>query len=37
MTEEFKKQIETEARQAVTELLAQAKLKKGDEIGRAHV
>ena len=30
MTEEFKKQIETEARQAVTELLAQAKLKKGD-------
>ena len=29
MTEEFKKQIETEARQAVTELLAQAKLKKG--------
>ena len=26
MTEEFKKQIETEARQAVTELLAQAKL-----------
>ena len=29
-TEEFKKQIETEARQAVTELLAQAKLKKGD-------
>ena len=28
MTEEFKKQIETEARQAVTELLAQAKLKK---------
>ena len=33
MTEEFKKQIETEARQAVTELLAQAKLK----IGRAHV
>jgi len=24
MTEEFKKQIETEARQAVTELLAQA-------------
>ena len=30
MTKEFKKQIETEARQAVTELLAQAKLKKGD-------
>ena len=30
MTEEFKKQIETEARQAVMELLAQAKLKKGD-------
>ena len=30
MTEEFKKQIENEARQAVTELLAQAKLKKGD-------
>ena len=30
MTEEFKKQIETEARQAVTELLAQTKLKKGD-------
>ena len=30
MTEEFKEQIETEARQAVTELLAQAKLKKGD-------
>jgi len=30
MTEEFKKQIEAEARQAVTELLAQAKLKKGD-------
>ena len=30
MTEEFKKQIETEARQAVTELLAEAKLKKGD-------
>ena len=30
MTEEFKKQIETQARQAVTELLAQAKLKKGD-------
>ena len=30
MTEEFKKQIETEARQAVTELLAQAKLKKSD-------
>ena len=29
MTEKFKKQIETEARQAVTELLAQAKLKKG--------
>ena len=35
MTEEFKKQIETEARQAVTELLAQAKLKKGDVFGRA--
>ena len=30
MTGEFKKQIENEARQAVTELLAQAKLKKGD-------
>ena len=30
MTEEFKKQIETQARQAVTELLAEAKLKKGD-------
>ena len=30
MTEEFKKQIETEARQAVMELLAQAKLKKGN-------
>ena len=30
MTEDLKKQIETEARQAVTELLAQAKLKKGD-------
>ena len=28
MTEEFKKQIETQARQAVTELLAEAKLKK---------
>ena len=32
MTEEFKKQIETQARQAVTELLAEAKLKKGDVI-----
>ena len=30
MTEEFKKQIEMQARQAVTELLAEAKLKKGD-------
>ena len=30
MTEAFKQQIETEARQAVTELLAQANLKKGD-------
>ena len=30
MTEEFKKQIETEARQAMTELVAAAKLKKGD-------
>ena len=30
MTEEFKKQIETQARQAVTELLAEAKLKRGD-------
>lgn len=28
MTEAFKQQIETEARQAVTELLAQANLKK---------
>ena len=36
MTEEFKKQIETEARQAVTELLAQAKLKKGDICGFAN-
>ena len=30
MTEAFQKQIEQEARQAVTELLAEAKLKKGD-------
>ena len=30
MTEAFKQQIEQEARQAVTELLEQAKLKKGD-------
>ena len=30
MTEAFKQQIETEARQAVTELLAQAGLRKGD-------
>ena len=30
MTEAFQKQIEQEARQAVTELLAQAKLRKGD-------
>ena len=30
MTEAFKQQIETETRQAVTELLAQANLKKGD-------
>ena len=30
MTEAFKQQIENEARQAVTELLAVAKLKKGD-------
>ena len=30
MTEAFKHQIETEARQAVTELLAQAGLRKGD-------
>ena len=30
MTEAFKQQIENEARQAVTELLAAAKLKKGD-------
>ena len=30
MTEAFEKQIENEARQAVTELLAQAKLKKGE-------
>ena len=30
MTEAFKQQIEDEARQAVTELLAQAKLRKGD-------
>ena len=30
MTEEFRKQIEMQARQAVTELLAEAKLKKGD-------
>ena len=29
MTEAFKQQIEQEARQAVTELLEQAKLKKG--------
>ena len=35
MTEEFKKQIEMQARQAVTELLAEAKLKKGD-VFRAH-
>ena len=33
MTEEFKKQIEMQARQAVTELLAEAKLKKGDVPG----
>ena len=32
MTEAFKKQIENEARQAVTELLAEAKLKKGDAV-----
>lgn len=30
MTEAFKQQIEEEARQAVTELLAQAKLRRGD-------
>ncbi len=30
MTEAFAKQIETEARQAMTELVAAAKLKKGD-------
>ena len=30
MTEAFKQQIEQEARQAVTELLAQAKLRRGD-------
>ena len=30
MTEAFKQQIEAEARQAVTELLAQAGLRKGD-------
>ena len=30
MTETFKQQIEEEARQAVTELLAQAKLRRGD-------
>lgn len=30
MTEAFAKQIEAEARQAMTELVAAAKLKKGD-------
>ena len=30
MTEAFAKQIDTEARQAMTELVAAAKLKKGD-------
>ena len=30
MTDAFKQQIQTEARQAVEELLEQAKLKKGD-------
>mgnify|MGYP005869013189 CR=1 FL=1 len=30
MTEAFAKQIETEARQAMTELVAAAKLKKGE-------
>ena len=34
MTEAFAKQIETEARQAMTELVAAAKLKKGDVLDR---
>ena len=34
MTEAFAKQIETEARQAMTELVAAAKLKKGDVLVR---
>ena len=37
MTEAFAKQIETEARQAMTELVAAAKLKKGDVLGVARV
>ena len=37
MTEVFAKQIETEARQAMTELVAAAKLKKGDVLGVARV